>query len=51
MLKEQSAKPEFLNTKAHIRLNPRQYVYIRSLVDSLALCDELTWCALVLKKL
>jgi len=42
MLKEQSAEPEFLNTKANIRLNLRQFVYIRGLVDSLALCDELT---------
>jgi hypothetical protein len=42
MLKERSAEPEFLNTNAQIRLNAWQYVYIRCLVDSLALRDEFT---------
>jgi hypothetical protein len=40
MLKEQIAEPEFGNTNAQIRLNPRKCVYIRNLTDFLALCDE-----------
>jgi len=42
MLKDQIVEPEFGNTTSHTRLNPRQYVYIRSLVDSSTLCDEFT---------
>ena len=42
MLQKQISEPEFGNTKAQIRPNDRKYVYIRNLVDTLALCDEFT---------
>jgi len=42
MLQKQISEPEFGNTKAQIRPNDRKYVYIRNLVDTLALFDEFT---------